>query len=90
MTADLIQVEYDVLAAIAARLGRESLATLELIRRVEQLAHSLPAGDVRPAIEAEILPALNRLAGALAEGQAASQQIRSILQQAEEAAARSS
>ena len=87
MTADLIQADYDALQQMAARFGRESQLTSELMRRLDQLAQALPAGETTPALTAEILPALNRLAAALAESQAASQQIIAILQQAEETAA---
>jgi hypothetical protein len=89
MAANLIQTDYDVLAEVAAHFGRESLLTIELMHRLEQLAQALPAGETQPAINQEILPALNRLATALAEGQAASQQIIAIFQQAEQTAAHS-
>jgi hypothetical protein len=88
MAADLIQADYHVLQEMAVRFGRESLATRELMRQLEQLAQSLPAGEATPALTAEILPALNRLAAALAASQAASQQIITILQQAEQQAVR--
>ena len=86
MAADLIQADYDVLQEIAARFGRESLATTEFMRRLDQLAQALPAGEAPPALTAEILPALNRLANALAESQSASRQIIATLQQAEQQA----
>jgi hypothetical protein len=87
MAADLIQADYHVLQEMAARFGRESLATREFIRRLDQLAQALPAGEAPPALTAEILPALNRLANALADSQTASRQIIALLQQAEETAA---
>jgi hypothetical protein len=86
MTANLVQADYTILQEAAARFGRESLLTTELMHRLEQLAQSLPAGHAQPPIAEELLPALHRLAAALAKSQAASQQIITIFQQAEQTA----
>jgi WXG100 family type VII secretion target len=96
MSTNVIQAEYDTLDSIAARFGQQSIMSSALHAQVERsfLTLSQEGWEGRGSaafaseMQSEVLPALQRLNHALSEAQSVTLQVRDILQEAEEEAAR--
>lgn len=96
MTAPIIQARYEELAQVAERFGRSAEVQNQLIRTVQQHADALIGGSWQGRgmtafaheMDNTVMPAMGRLADALAEAQRVTLQISLIVQAAEEEAAR--
>jgi WXG100 family type VII secretion target len=95
MGSEIIQAQYDQLEQIAVRFGRQSEATAQMTRRVEQSLRSLQAGgwEGRGAaaffreMDRVVMPSTHRLTAALQQGGSVTRSIAEVLRQAEEEAA---
>ncbi len=95
MGADIVQAKYDELEMIAARFGQWADCNADMDGRVRQGVEKLRQGDwigkgsaaFFKEIDAEVLPALNRLTLALQQSQSVVNEIIFILREAEEEAA---
>ncbi len=96
MGADIIQAQYDQLAAVAQRFGAQAEACAsiqqQLLQRMQPLEQGGWQGRGRNAFLAEmssaVLPAVQRLIGALQSGQQTTRQIGDLIYRAEEEASR--
>jgi WXG100 family type VII secretion target len=96
MSTNIIQSEYDTLDSIAARFGQQFEVNSALYSQVERsfLTLSQEGWEGRGSaafaseMQSEVLPALQRLNHALSEAQSVTLQVRDVLQEAEEEAAR--
>lgn len=96
MAAPVIQTDYDRLVEVARGFGRNAETVAALHKQVQRSVQALRQGgwDGRGAtaffaeMNGEIVPALDRLNGALHEAQAVTVKIKAVLQAAEEEAAR--
>ncbi len=95
MSVTVIQVNYDELGAIAGRFGSQAEANVDLNNRVQHCVQSLQQGGWEgegskaffAEMEGEVFPAMQRLTNALKEAQATTLQVKTVIQEAEEAAA---
>lgn len=95
MCADLIQAQYEALAALAQKFGQQAEMNGAMYGRVQQAAQALEHGGWEgkgsnaffAEMDSTIYPALQRLINALEEAQSATLEIKQTIQQAEEEAA---
>ncbi len=95
MAGDVVQAQYDQLQSIAGRFGQWAESNAEMSDRVRQCVEKLMNGDwIGKGAEAffnemgsEVLPAMDRLTGALQQSQSTMSQIIVLIQEAEEEAA---
>lgn len=96
MPAPRVRADYDQLAQIAARFGREAERTQETIGKIKGLMSTLQGGDwigkgataFYREMDSEVMPSLTRLGKSLGEAQRSMNQIIQIVRGAEEEAAR--
>ncbi|MEO6062222.1 MAG: WXG100 family type VII secretion target [Thermoflexales bacterium] len=96
MPAPKFRAEYDVIDRIATLFQAEADAALKMLNALKQHTQALRGGDwVGPGatafyaeMEGSVLPAVQRLAGAMAEGQRATFRIGRLFHTAEDDAAR--
>ncbi len=96
MTAEIVQAEYEKLEQIANRFNRQADQSESITQSIRQVHDALVGGqwqgDAAKAFASEmqstVFPALTRLTAALRESQAVTLQIKTIMRQAEEEAAR--
>lgn len=96
MSNDIIQAQYDELANIANRFGRQAEASQQVIAGLRQAMEPLQSGGWQGRgsaaffgeMSGELLPAMQRLAAALQQSQTATRQISQVMQAAEEEASR--
>lgn len=96
MPAPRIRGDHDALAKIAQGFAKESASTQRSLRKIKQSMDTLQGGDwigkganaFYKEMEGDVLPAVQRLESALGRANQVTRQISSILQEAEEEAAR--
>lgn len=96
MPAPRIRGDHDALSKIAQNFARESANTQRSLRKMKQSMDTLQGGDwigkgataFYKEMESDVLPAVQRLQSALERSDQVTRQISSILQEAEEEAAR--
>lgn len=96
MSADVIQAQYDQLHQIALRFGQQAEAAAQTTQRVQESMRALQAsgwegrGSVAffAEMNGQVVPSLQRLSGALQEGNRTTLQIAKVIKQAEEEAAK--
>lgn len=96
MTAPKIRADHDALAKIAQGFAREATNTQRSLRKMKQSMDTLQGGDwigkganaFYKEMEGEVLPAVQRLQSALDQANQLTRQISSIMQEAEDDAAR--
>lgn len=96
MSGDLIQANYEALEEIAARFGRESEGMGELNGRIQQALHALQNGGWEgegsqaffTEMENRVNPAAIRLIDALEQAKTVTLELKQLIQEAEEEAAR--
>jgi WXG100 family type VII secretion target len=96
MPAPRVRANYDQLARIAAAFDRQAGETQRLAVSLTRQVQALESGDwagrgakaFYSEMDSQVLPSLRRLAGALSEAHRTTVQIRSIMKQAEDEAAR--
>lgn len=92
MTAIKVRADYDQLKAILEVFGRNANASRESMRKIQQSMNTLEGGDwvgegatkFFGEMNAEVLPALKRLVGALEAGSQTTRQISQLMQGAED------
>ena len=95
MTAEIIQATYDDLETLAASFGDCAEANADLYNRIVRGFQALQDGGWQgrgaaaffAEMDSELLPAMQRLTSALAEGRAVLLEIKSLIEEAEEEAA---
>jgi len=96
MGADIIQVKYDELEALATRFGRQAKIMIRMRGQGQRAAQSLRQGGWQGAsstaffteMDSRVFPALQRLISALEQAQKVTVQIGFLMRQAEADAAR--
>lgn len=96
MGNDIIQADYDALAAVASRFGNQARSNQELLARVRQAMRPLEGGGWQGRgsaaffgeMNGDVLPAMQRLAAALDQARSMTLDIARVVRQAEEEAAR--
>jgi len=96
MAINRTRAQYDELNTIAQRWAQEEHATRQMLTAIKQVMDTLQGGDwvgegaraFYAEMTSQVLPALNRLAGALGHASAVTGQISQLVKQAEDEAAR--
>ncbi len=96
MSNDIIQARYDTLASVASRFGGQAQSNQELLARLRQVMRQLEGDGWQgrgstaffAEMDGEVLPAMQRLAAALAQARTVTLDIARVIRQAEEEAAR--
>lgn len=96
MTAEIVQAQFEQLEQIASRFNRQAEHSESITQSIRQVHDALVGGqwqgDAAKAfaneMQSNVFPAFSRLTAALRESQAVTLQIKTLMRQAEEEAAR--